>query len=477
MLVLTVAKGPDRGKVFELRDVSRVIIGRNSPDLKLNDIMISRYHAKLKRDGDRWLLRDLGSRNGTKLNGERLAQVAILKTGDHIVTGYTEFEVSFVPDPSDAPTLETAASPTEEKLDIEELEIEVQGAASSSPIDALSSDDPFELDEPQTPASRSDEEAPVSAGSIRQLTDDPVEERQVQDGAADNRALEEVAAEKDHSVLAPIVSPITDDIADADEDVEVEVESEVKAVAAHEAGDSEHAAQVEVHDEATKPATDGPVSEVMEVLAGEPTADLKGAPESELSQLMRELTGSSESPAAAATISAQEEKVVTSSFAATAEPESAESGMLNLGPITDSMLSDAQSSPLSAEQNHGAKAAPLTERAASEWMSAIESQLVIAEGQGWEDVADEEDDGFLGAVSDEVEPLADHERSLLYFDEDDHWADDVQPDDDEMVSALEEDGPDALLRDLQIKPAGSLAEKPSISPAKAGGKGNKTKRR
>ncbi len=101
MLVLTVAKGPDRGVKFELRAKNSVIIGRNSVDLKLSDIMISRYHARLKEVDGRWYVRDLGSRNGTKLNGERLLRTQALREGDLIATGLTVLEFHVVPDPAD----------------------------------------------------------------------------------------------------------------------------------------------------------------------------------------------------------------------------------------------------------------------------------------------------------------------------------------------------------------------------------------
>ena len=101
MLVLTVAKGPDRGAKFELRGKNSVIIGRNSSDLKLSDIMISRYHARLKEVDGRWYVRDLGSRNGTKLNGERLLRTHALREGDLIATGLTVLEFHVLPDPAD----------------------------------------------------------------------------------------------------------------------------------------------------------------------------------------------------------------------------------------------------------------------------------------------------------------------------------------------------------------------------------------
>lgn len=102
MVVLTVIKGPDRGHRFELGGMTRVVIGRNSPDLELTDIMISRFHARLKQEPDgAWTVRDLASRNGTIVNGDRISEPVTLQPGDEINVGYTVLQFAVVADPVD----------------------------------------------------------------------------------------------------------------------------------------------------------------------------------------------------------------------------------------------------------------------------------------------------------------------------------------------------------------------------------------
>ena len=63
-------------------------IGRSSMnDLPVSDKMLSRQHARIVREGGGGLtVEDLGSRNGTFLNGERLVSVQPLKSGDRITS-------------------------------------------------------------------------------------------------------------------------------------------------------------------------------------------------------------------------------------------------------------------------------------------------------------------------------------------------------------------------------------------------------
>ena len=64
-------------------------IGRSSMnDLPVADKMLSRQHARIVRDSNGGLsVEDLGSRNGTFLNGERLVSIQALKPGDRITVG------------------------------------------------------------------------------------------------------------------------------------------------------------------------------------------------------------------------------------------------------------------------------------------------------------------------------------------------------------------------------------------------------
>jgi hypothetical protein len=79
-----------RSRVVAL-DGHLVAIGSadDSSDLVIADSTVSGTHALLERVGATWLLRDVGSRNGTRLNGERLTGQRRLRDGDEIVVGRT----------------------------------------------------------------------------------------------------------------------------------------------------------------------------------------------------------------------------------------------------------------------------------------------------------------------------------------------------------------------------------------------------
>jgi len=72
-----------------------ISIGRSaSADLCLDHPSISRDHVRIVRKGSRFLLEDLGSRNGTLLNGRR-AFSELLEHGDVLRLGKYEVHVSF----------------------------------------------------------------------------------------------------------------------------------------------------------------------------------------------------------------------------------------------------------------------------------------------------------------------------------------------------------------------------------------------
>jgi DNA-binding CsgD family transcriptional regulator len=69
----------------------RVTVGKDpSNDVVIaTDPTVSRLHAVLERVGTGWSLRDLGSRNGTHVNGERIFGERVLHAGDEIRVGGT----------------------------------------------------------------------------------------------------------------------------------------------------------------------------------------------------------------------------------------------------------------------------------------------------------------------------------------------------------------------------------------------------
>ncbi len=76
---------------------ARTVIGRGSDaDITIGDAGSSRKHAEILWDGDHAMLRDLGSTNGTKLNGTRVRE-AQLDSGMVITIGRTDLSFQIVP--------------------------------------------------------------------------------------------------------------------------------------------------------------------------------------------------------------------------------------------------------------------------------------------------------------------------------------------------------------------------------------------
>ena len=97
MLILIVAEGPDKGRIYEWSDEQTVIVGRESKDLRLSDSKASRQHARFKCEGGKWYVRDLASRHGTLVNKVRLQGKTQLNYGDRIRIGQTELVVARMP--------------------------------------------------------------------------------------------------------------------------------------------------------------------------------------------------------------------------------------------------------------------------------------------------------------------------------------------------------------------------------------------
>ena len=84
--LLVVLRGPNTGARF-LLDSDEVSSGRHpDSDIFLDDVTVSRKHATFRREGDEFLVRDVGSLNGTYVNRERIEE-ATLKTGDEVQIG------------------------------------------------------------------------------------------------------------------------------------------------------------------------------------------------------------------------------------------------------------------------------------------------------------------------------------------------------------------------------------------------------
>lgn len=91
------------GHLLESRFIgeARIVIGRaESADLRLDDATVSKQHAAIEIVGNDHILRDLGSANGTFVNGAR-AERHLLKHGD--VVTIRDFEIRYIDHKSVAP--------------------------------------------------------------------------------------------------------------------------------------------------------------------------------------------------------------------------------------------------------------------------------------------------------------------------------------------------------------------------------------
>ena len=89
MASIRVIQGPDKGRTFELRAGDNVVGRENTATITLNDQTASRAHACIQVDNGRSLLNDMGSANGTFLNGVKIGQATGLKRGDQVRCGST----------------------------------------------------------------------------------------------------------------------------------------------------------------------------------------------------------------------------------------------------------------------------------------------------------------------------------------------------------------------------------------------------
>src|SRR5437588_3459113 len=88
--------GKYQGGEFPLRPNREIIIGRSSDlDMVLVEDMVSRKHAKITTDEHVVTIQDLGSTNGTFVNGEKVRK-ADLKDGDRILIGTSIIKIVYV---------------------------------------------------------------------------------------------------------------------------------------------------------------------------------------------------------------------------------------------------------------------------------------------------------------------------------------------------------------------------------------------
>lgn len=85
-VMLVVRQGPEIGTRYSLEG-DQVSVGRvPDNDIQLDDFTVSRQHAVFVQQGGAWLVRDLGSLNGTYVNNQRVDE-SVVEHGDALQIG------------------------------------------------------------------------------------------------------------------------------------------------------------------------------------------------------------------------------------------------------------------------------------------------------------------------------------------------------------------------------------------------------
>jgi pSer/pThr/pTyr-binding forkhead associated (FHA) protein len=94
MARLRVVSGPLAGQTIDVE--TEIVIGREDTDLTIDDVELSRRHAVVRRHASRLQVEDLGSTNGTYVDGTRIEEPTILGGGAEIQLGTTKLVVEGV---------------------------------------------------------------------------------------------------------------------------------------------------------------------------------------------------------------------------------------------------------------------------------------------------------------------------------------------------------------------------------------------
>src|SRR3954462_9207591 len=109
-MIKLLVKFGDESREVEIKE-TEISIGRSTDNvLPLQDKKSSRKHAKIERVGDEYRINDLGSGNGTKVNGKEV-NTHVLAKGDEIAIGLTTMFVLSMDPPAKAAPASAPAAP------------------------------------------------------------------------------------------------------------------------------------------------------------------------------------------------------------------------------------------------------------------------------------------------------------------------------------------------------------------------------
>ncbi len=125
-VILKVLDGAKIGAKIAVKK-DRFLIGRSSKcNLCAGSTAVSRKHCAISRSGTQVLIEDMGSRNGTLVNGEKIAGKVELSSGDEITVGPLRFLLTITPGINNdkRPQVTSVADAAERTVETGDLDIE-----------------------------------------------------------------------------------------------------------------------------------------------------------------------------------------------------------------------------------------------------------------------------------------------------------------------------------------------------------------
>ncbi|MBX5482220.1 MAG: FHA domain-containing protein [Myxococcaceae bacterium] len=199
-----VMNGPREGQRIEIQDAQELVIGReDGVDVVLKDDLVSRRHAKIRRDWSGTHVEDLGSRNGIRVNRKRVTRKT-LKDRDELEIGATRL---LYIDPS-----EVRETPLVLGNGTEEAE---EPAAQSAPDPQPSDQHPVEAAAESTAAQ---DEPAAEAESSEEADDSESAEEASEDEAAEEQASDDEEEDESEDESLDEDEPADDDEEEEDEE-------------------------------------------------------------------------------------------------------------------------------------------------------------------------------------------------------------------------------------------------------------------
>ncbi len=96
-----ILEGPRTGARFPLKDGANIIGRAPGNEIRLDDQSVSRQHAEVSKTPSGWMVKDLGSKNGTTVNGNPVADSVVIGHKDIVKTGIYQLRLILQPTPLD----------------------------------------------------------------------------------------------------------------------------------------------------------------------------------------------------------------------------------------------------------------------------------------------------------------------------------------------------------------------------------------